>query len=400
MLSPVEELSEANRKVLCKSATVLPIPPSKRLQASEEHRWLTYLIEGQVAIMEDKTQKAVLTDDSQLAKTPLFSSANPHQWAMAKTASTILRFDREQAELLLKEQQRNATQVIEIQVSEADNKVFDAVYEAFQKRRLAVPSIPDIALKVREAVNKDDVSAGEVAQIIQADPVLTGRIINIANSPVARGVEKVQTLKMAVMRLGLEATRNLAFTLAVKQLFESKNQMIGERMTSLFARSGYIAALSYVLAKRIDGIDNERAQLAGLIHDIGGIPILHYAENYPDLFSSPDQLQATVDNLGQIVGHWVLSEWEFDHELCDIPQNCRDWYRSKATDLDYSDIVTAALLYEASADETHSNTGDIPALASVAIGRKLVEHGIDLSGDSNFFVEATDEISLVNGLIG
>ena len=221
-LSPVDELSEANRKVLSKSATILPIPPNKRMQASEEHRWLTYLIEGEVAIMEDKAQKSLLTDRCQAAKTPLFDTHSTHQWALAKTASTILRFDREQAELLIKEQQRNSTQVIEIQVTEADNKVFDAVYEAFQRRKLAVPSLPDIAMKVREAVNNDDVDAAEVAQIIQADPVLTGRMINIANSPVARGVEKVKNLKMAVMRLGLEATRNLAFTLAVKQLFESK----------------------------------------------------------------------------------------------------------------------------------------------------------------------------------
>ena len=190
-LAPLEDLSEANRKLLCKSAAMIPVPPNKRLNSSEEHRWLTYLIEGEIALMEGKDQKAVLTDASQLTREPLFATPCAHQWAMVKSQSTILRFDREQTELLLKEQQRNATKVLEIQVTDADNHVFDAIYEAFQKKRLTIPSLPDIALRVRDAVNKPNVGANEIAQIVQTDPVLTGRLISIANSPVSRGVEKV-----------------------------------------------------------------------------------------------------------------------------------------------------------------------------------------------------------------
>ena len=174
--------------------------------------------------------------------------------------------------------------------------------------------------------------------------------------------------------------------------------MIGDKMSALFTHSGYIASLCFVLAKQINGLDRERAQLAGLIHDIGGIPILHYAERYPDIFSSPDKLQATVDNLGQIVGQWVLSEWEFDHELCEVPQTCREWYRSTLSDLEYSHIVTAALLYEGATSEPLNATG-IPQLTDVAIGRKLIEEGIELSTENNFFESARDEIALVNGLI-
>ena len=247
-LSPVDDLTDANRKLLCKTATVIPIPPNKRLQANEEHRWLTYLVEGQVAIMEGKEQKSVVTDACNQAKSPLFASPTSHESALAKSPCTILRFDREQTELLLKEQQRDATQVIEIQVNDADNKIFDAIYEAFQKKKLKVPSLPDIALKIRDAVNRSEVGAAEIAQIVQSDPVLTGRLINIANSPMSRGVEKVTSLKMAVTRLGLEATRSLAFTLAVKQLFKGGDAMVNKLMAELFEHCGYVAALSYVLA--------------------------------------------------------------------------------------------------------------------------------------------------------
>ncbi|MEM7293581.1 MAG: HDOD domain-containing protein [Pseudomonadota bacterium] len=396
-LAPVEDLTDANRKLLCKTAAITTVQPNKRICANDEHRWLTYLIEGQVDIMEGKAQKATLTDACAKARDPIFASSTSHEWALAKSSCTVLRFDREQTELLLREQQRDATQVLEIEVTEADNQVFDAVYEAFQKRQLTVPSLPDIALKIRDAVNKPNIGASEVAQIIQSDPVLTGRLINIANSPVARGVEKVSSVKMAVTRLGLEATRSLAFTLAVKQLFRGNNKMVGNLMTELFSHSSYVAALSYVLSRRIEHLDPERAQLGGLIHDIGGIPILGYAEKFPDLFESENQLRATVRNLSQIVGQWVLSSWEFDHELCDIPLACRDWYRNHATELDYVEVTIAALMHEASKSPPIGET--IPALENVAIGRKLMNMGIDLSEASNFFNEAEEEIAAVNQLI-
>ena len=163
-LAPVEDLTEANRKLLCKTAALTPVPPNKRINASEEHRWLTYLVEGQVAVMEGKTQKHVITDASDKSRTPIFASPTSHEWAVAKSSCTVLRFDREQTELLLKEQQRDATKVVEIQVSAADNQVFDAVYEAFQKNRLTVPSLPDVALKIRDAVNKPNVGTAEVCR--------------------------------------------------------------------------------------------------------------------------------------------------------------------------------------------------------------------------------------------
>ena len=202
---------------------------------------------------------------------------------------------------------------------------------------------------------------------------------------------------MAITRLGFEATRSLAFTLAVKQLFRGDNKMITRQMSHLFNHSSSIAALSFVLARRIECLDPERAQLGGLVHDIGGIPILHYADQYPELFQSEDQLVSTVHNLREIVGQWVLTEWEFDHELCEIPQSCRDWYRSTATEIDYEDIVTASLLHQASMHpEQNSNA---PALQNVAIGRKLMDQNIDLSEANNFFDEAQEEIAAVKALI-
>ncbi|MEM7206593.1 MAG: HDOD domain-containing protein [Pseudomonadota bacterium] len=397
-LSPVEDLTDANRKLVCKTASVVPIPPNKRLNASEEHRWLMYLIDGQVSIQHGKAEQGTLTSACTKARQPIFHSPTSHESALAKSPCTVLRFDREQTELLLREQQRDATKVVEVRVTEADNKVFDQIYEAFQKRKLKVPSLPDIAFKIRDAINKPNVGAAEVAQIIQSDPVLTGRLVNIANSPVARGVEKVSNLKMAVTRLGLEATRSLAFTLAVKQLYRGSNPLVTRVMNQLFSDSCYVAALSYVLARRVPHLDAERAQLAGLVHDIGGAPILHYADKFPEYFDSEAQLVSIVRNLSPIIGQWVLSSWEFDQELCDIPQSCRDWYRKTPTEINYLEIATAALLHHIRSTNLQQNS-DLPALENIAIGRKLMDQGIDLSTAQNFFDEAKDEIAIAQSLI-
>lgn len=49
--------------------------------------------------------------------------------------------------------------------------------------RLLLPSLPEIVVRVRQAVNNDDVNPGDVVKLIQLDPSLTARLVQIANPP-------------------------------------------------------------------------------------------------------------------------------------------------------------------------------------------------------------------------
>ena len=78
-----------------------------------------------------------------------------------------------------------------------------------------LPSPSGIGLAILELTRTEDYALAQLADTIQADPALTGRILKLANSSHAAAVQPVASIREAVMRLGVHTVRNLAlgFTL-------------------------------------------------------------------------------------------------------------------------------------------------------------------------------------------
>ena len=96
-----------------------------------------------------------------------------------------------------------------------NNKLLVFLEKELKSRNFVLPSLPDSAQKVRDAINDPMVNANRVAKIIGTDPVLSGRIIQAANSPLFRGLGRIEDLQNAVSRLGLICVRNLVISLTV-----------------------------------------------------------------------------------------------------------------------------------------------------------------------------------------
>jgi HD-like signal output (HDOD) protein len=61
---------------------------------------------------------------------------------------------------------------------------------------VVLPTLPDIALKVRDAVSNGNASAKELAEMIAADASLSTRLIYVANSPLYRGATGINTIQL------------------------------------------------------------------------------------------------------------------------------------------------------------------------------------------------------------
>src|SRR5690554_956947 len=93
----------------------------------------------------------------------------------------------------------------------------DYIKAAIESDKLQLPTIPEVALKVRQAVNKDNASDAEIAKTISSDPALSARLLQIANSPLYRARQKIESLQAAITRLGHNTIRSLVMNLAMKQ---------------------------------------------------------------------------------------------------------------------------------------------------------------------------------------
>jgi HD-like signal output (HDOD) protein len=261
------------------------------------------------------------------------------------------------------------------------NAFLEDLYQAIDNKRLTLPTLPEVALKVRDAVESDNSSASQVAETIATDAALSARLLQVANSPLYRGRNPIDNLQLAVARLGTRLVRSLVVSLIMQQIFQATDDLLDKRFRQSWEQSVQIAAISRVLAQNLRHLDKEQALLAGLIHNIGTLPVLAMAENYPELLEDEAELDRLIDALSPRIGQRILQEWDFPDSLVRVPANFLDLHYDGGNQADYVDVVIVARLQTLMDQEHPVNTMDwarIPAFTKVGLEPEI--QVIDIEG--------------------
>lgn len=224
------------------------------------------------------------------------------------------------------------------------DKFVGEMLDDIKHNRLKLPILPEVAFKVREAVNDPNAAAAAIAKAVSADTSIAARLLQVANSPLYRGTSPISNLQSAIARLGAPLVRNLVTSLILKQLFQTKSPALMERMQKLWEHSTQVAAISHVLARKFTRLKSDEAMLAGLIHDIGTLPILLKAETTPELLENMEALDQLIDKLHAPIGRLILEAWKFPPELVTVAAEHENLARL-SDHVDYTDIVTVANLH-------------------------------------------------------
>ncbi len=218
------------------------------------------------------------------------------------------------------------------------------INELIDNDRLVLPTLPEVALKARETAEDPNASAGDLAKVINNDAAMTARIIKVANSPIMRGAREIEDVQMAIARLGITCISNLVTGLAMEQMFQATSDLIDKTMRESWHHSTEVAGIANVICKHYTNLKPDQATLAGLVHEIGVLPILTYAEE-SDRLNDPITLQKVIHSIHPKVGVKILQSWEFPKELIDVPAYYRKFNRDTGSDKpDYVDVVMVANL--------------------------------------------------------
>jgi len=224
------------------------------------------------------------------------------------------------------------------------DKFVGELLDDIKNNRLKLPILPEIAFKVRAAVNDTNAAAAAVAKAVSSDATIAARLLQVVNSPLYRGANAINNLQSAIARLGPPLVRNLVTSLILKQLFQTKSALLRQRMQVLWEHSTQVAAISHILARKFTRLQPDEAMLAGLIHDIGALPILQKAENHPELLADETQLNDIIDKLHASIGRLILESWKFPPELVTAAAEHENLTRI-SDQVDYTDIVIVANLH-------------------------------------------------------
>ena len=275
--------------------------------------------------------------------------------------------------------------------------LIEKIQNEHQAGRLVLPSLPEIIVRVRQAVNNDDENLGNVVKMIQVDPSLTARLVQIANSPLYRSRQPVENCLMAVNRLGLSATRDLVTCLVLNNVFNAENIKLRKRVQNLWQHSCHVAAIASTIAKVTPNLHEDTAMLAGLLHDIGVLPILHYAAEFPDILESEEKLDFVIQQLRASLGKQILKEWNFDPALGIVSEEAENWLRDTNEEPDYADVVIVAQIHSFFGKE---HIVDLPPLLSTPAFLKLGLSKMGPDASLEVLFEAEQEIRDIMSMLG
>lgn len=145
-----------------------------------------------------------------------------------------------------------------------------------------MPAFPSSVQKVLQLTSNINVSAREIVQVIECDPVLTAKILKVINSAIYGFPDKVNSVRRAVVLIGLNTVKNLALSVAALGVLKSLNKA-GFDANEFLLHSLSTAALSRKLAELLSMTQTECSDcfVAGLLHDFGKVI---FAEFTPEPF--------------------------------------------------------------------------------------------------------------------
>lgn len=152
-----------------------------------------------------------------------------------------------------------------------------------------MPSLSTTMTKVLQVCNNPRSSPNDLQRLISLDPVLTGKVLKLINSAYYSPSEPVTSLTRAMIIMGMNTVKNLALGTAVLAQFGKRKPSEHGGVFSM--DTFWMHALSVAVTGKLLTLysggspqDAEESFIAGLLHDMGKIPLSRcFAEDYDRL---------------------------------------------------------------------------------------------------------------------
>ena len=396
-LRDLDEMGNVALLDLARDARIETLERGQALHADEHLDRHVYLVEGEVELVADSKTMQTVTAGSERALLPVFRIHSRGLIARCNRPARLMvlnqaTFEHYTATLRPKRGTTTGITVEEYTSSDALPDLIDEIRQAFYHQEVDLPSMPDMALKISRAVQSQDADFRQIATTVQADPVIVARIVQVANSAMYAGVSRVESVQNAITRIGLQTTRVIVMTVVLKNLFTPQTRIVHQRMKAYYLNSIRLGAICHALASHLSGFDPEQAFLAGLIHNIGVLPLLIQADRRTDLNQDPEVLEQVIRELAWPVGARLLEQWAFEPQFVTAAKEATHWARD-VEEADYCDIVQVAQLHSVLVGGSRV---DAPPLVELPAFKRLPMNEID---PVKLVEDAREEIREIVGML-
>ncbi|MBW2604162.1 MAG: HDOD domain-containing protein [Deltaproteobacteria bacterium] len=171
-------------------------------------------------------------------------------------------------------------------------------------------------------------SPTDLTKVISLDPVLTGKVMQLVNSAYFGLSREIISLVRAVVMLGMNTVKNLVLGATVMSAFGTHKNFRALNMDLFWKHSLGVGVIAKLIAEKrnIDKKLLEGYFIAGLLHDIGKIPLnSKFSDEYLNIIRIPEKehqpLFVSEKKLLGIdhtyVGNLIAEKWKLGEEISD-----------------------------------------------------------------------------------
>ncbi|NCC53023.1 MAG: HDOD domain-containing protein [Spartobacteria bacterium] len=212
-----------------------------------------------------------------------------------------------------------------------------------------LPTLPAVITKLGSAIRDPNVDAARIAKIIEDDPAMMARILKVVNSVLYKAAEPINSLQMAVARMGLTAVHNIAMSTSVFSTFGKREGVAfsPEEFWQHSISTGIATGVLYERTKEALGrrLGTDVLHLSGLLHDIGKIILAqYYHEEFMLAIETAKEkeitlLEAESEVIGidhAEIGAWLGLKWNLSSEFL---QTVRWHHDPESADIEHQGLV-------------------------------------------------------------
>ncbi len=235
-----------------------------------------------------------------------------------------------------------------------------------------LPPSPVVAGKLLELLRKPDLTIKELANAVSLDPVVSARLMRMANSAFYEQQKQITTVDRAIIVVGENVLKNLALESSLR----TAHKTYGLLERRLWERSIGSAVASRMLADQLTEIDKNEAYLAGLQHHIGKVVMMNRDKDlYKEVVRIVDAGRGSLRDVEralfayshELVGAALLDYWNYPKTLVKATQHHHEF--EKLRDEDGEVFTICAILCLASDFCRYYGIGQLQADDSIDLTR-------------------------------
>lgn len=202
----------------------------------------------------------------------------------------------------------STVQIDEARLNEQSNldPVLDEIYDLIRKGAIDIPPLPTEMQILMDKINDPNLTIDQIIESL-TDPLLVSKVLRVCNSPYYGRRGKVDTLRDAVVYMGLKSLMSIVTVNALS----SFSPQHAEQIEDILHHSLMVGIIAKQLARDM-GANHEQAFVCGLLHDLGWIVMLEMLAKYDLVKEKRDQL---IETHHQTLGALVAKKWNFSDEI-------------------------------------------------------------------------------------